>query len=61
MQFDASGNFIAEYPSVLEAVEACGIWKGGISTVLKGKQKTAGGYVWKYKEVNNNEKSNCKA
>ncbi|MDE5758231.1 MAG: hypothetical protein K2H85_06420 [Allobaculum sp.] len=46
---------------MLEAVEACGIWKGGISTVLKGKQKTAGGYVWKYKEVNNNEKSNCKA
>lgn len=34
----------AEFPSVLEAGEICGIWKGGISTVLHGKQKTAGGY-----------------
>lgn len=51
LQYDINGNFIAEYPSVLEAGEICGIWKGGISTVLKGKQKTAGGYIWKYKEV----------
>lgn len=49
LQFDGFGNFVAEYASVLEAGEKCGIWKGGISTVLKGKQKTAGGYVWKYK------------
>ena len=50
LQYDINGNFIAEYPGVLEAGEACHIWKGGISTCLKGKQKTAGGYVWKYKE-----------
>lgn len=50
VQLDINGNFIAEYPSVLEAGEACHIWKGGISTVLTGKQKTAGGYIWKYKE-----------
>ena len=37
LQFDKNGNFIAEYPSVLEAGEKCNIWKGGISTVLKGK------------------------
>jgi hypothetical protein len=49
LQYDIEGNFIAEYPSVLEAGEICGIWKGAISTVLKGKQKTAGGFVWKYK------------
>lgn len=52
LQFDIDGNLIAEYSSVLEAGEICGIWKGGISTVLKGKQKTAGGYIWKYKEEN---------
>ena len=40
----------AEFPSVLEAGEICGIWKGGISTVLHGKQKNAGGYKWMYKE-----------
>lgn len=51
LQFDKYGNFIAEYPSVLDACEKCGIWKGGISCVLKGKQKTSGGYIWEYKEV----------
>lgn len=51
LQYDINGNFIAEYSSVLEAGEKCGIWKGGISTVLKGKQKTAGGYLWRYKEM----------
>lgn len=51
LQYDLQGNLIAEYDSVLEAGKQCGIWKGGISTVLKGKQKTAGGYIWKYKKV----------
>ena len=37
LQYDIHGNFIAEYPGVLEAGEKCGIWKGGISTCLKGK------------------------
>lgn len=50
VQYDTEGNIIAEYDSILEAGDACGIWKGGISTVLKGKQRTAGGYIWKYKE-----------
>lgn len=50
VQLDLNNNFIAEFPSVLEAGEICGIWKGGISTVLHGKQKTAGGYKWMYKE-----------
>lgn len=56
VQFDLNGNFIAEYDSVLEAGEKCSIWKGGISTVLKGKQKTAGGFIWRYKEIEN---ENC--
>ena len=52
VQYDLHGNLVGEYGSVLEAGEICGIWKGGISTVLKGKQKTAGGYIWKYKGEN---------
>ena len=51
LQYDINGNFIAEYNGVIEAGEKCNIWKGGISSVLNGKQKTAGGYIWKYKEV----------
>lgn len=50
VQLDINYNYVNEYPSVLKAGEICGIWKGGISTVLKGKQKTAGGYIWVYKE-----------
>lgn len=53
LQYDIYGNFIAEYAGVLEAGEICNIWKGGISSVLKGKQKTAGGYICKYKEDSN--------
>ena len=57
VQLDLKGNFIAEYDSVLEAGEKNHIWKGGISTVLHGKQKTAGGYIWKFKEDYENEKN----
>lgn len=49
-QYDKEGNLIATYDSVLDAGEICGIWKGGISTVLHGKQETAGGYIWRYKD-----------
>lgn len=50
VQLDKNYNYINEFNGVLEAGEKCHIWKGGISTVLKGKQKTSGGYVWMYKE-----------
>lgn len=50
LQYDTNGNFIQEFSGVIEAGQAYGIWKGGISTCLKGKQRTAGGYIWKYKQ-----------
>lgn len=31
------------------------ISKVSISLVLSGKHKTAGGYIWKYKEDNDND------
>lgn len=57
VKLDLNGNYIDEYNSVLEAGENNNIWKGGISTVLKGRQKTAGGFIWKYKEDYENEKN----
>jgi hypothetical protein len=47
-QYDLDGNFIKEWPSRVEAKK----WLGGgdIAGCLKGKQKTAGGYFWKYKK-----------
>ena len=50
LQFDKKGNFIKEYPSMREAERQTGIQ--GIDKVCAGVKyrKTAGGYVWRYKE-----------
>lgn len=50
IQLTPEGEFVAEYKSPSEAIE-----KTGITTIhlcLKGIQKAAGGYLWRYK---NNE------
>ena len=53
MQYDLEGKFIKEYPSYREAQRQTGIH--AIDVVCRGvnqkgqKQKTAGGYIWKYK------------
>ena len=51
LQFDKQGNFIAEFSSAKEASIAIG--KPGsddIGTVCRGQQKTACGFIWKFKE-----------
>jgi hypothetical protein len=52
LQFDKEGNFIAEYPSMREAQRVFGK-NIPIDKVCNGlpKRKTAGGFIWKYKEV----------
>ena len=50
IQYDKSGNFLRKYISLIEAERATGIRNGNISSVCKGKRKTAGGYVWKYEK-----------
>lgn len=50
LQYDLKGNFIKEYVSIKEAKKEnkkC----SKISACCQGKRKTAGGYVWKYKEL----------
>lgn len=51
LQFDKSGNFITEYPSVIEASRITRINRHDISQCCLGlyHHKTAGGYLWKYK------------
>jgi hypothetical protein len=46
LQYDLQGNFIKEYPSINEAERHI---KGDIGAMLSGRQKTAGGYIWKFK------------
>jgi len=44
-QYDLEGNFIKEWESISEASKYV---KGDINSFLKGKQKQAGGFIWKY-------------
>lgn len=51
LQLDINtGRVISEYPSAREAERQLNISQGSISKCCNGKQKTAGGFKWKYKE-----------
>jgi hypothetical protein len=47
-QFDLYGNFIAGFPSMMEAQRCLNISACGIRTAIKnpGRQRTAGGFLW---------------
>lgn len=47
-QYDLSGNLIKTYDSISDARNETGI--NSISNNLTGNTKTAGGYIWKYKD-----------
>lgn len=53
VQYDAIGTQIKEYASIKEARKATGVHHSGIVHCCKGRYKTAGGFVWKYKETTN--------
>ena len=51
LQYSIDGRFLKEWPSATDA--SLGLGKkiiAGIGMVCKGKRKTAGGFIWKYKE-----------
>ena len=51
VQIDKDGNAIKEYSSILEICQAFNVPRGdNIRNVLNGKQKTAYGFLWKYKK-----------
>ena len=49
LQFSKTGEFIAEYPSTREASRHTGCDNSSISACCRGKQKTCGGFIWRYK------------
>lgn len=51
LQFTKDGTFVREWPSACEAYRQLGIHPQHICGCLKGKRKSAGGYIWKYKEA----------
>lgn len=48
--YDKSGVYIRSFNSLIEAEEKTGAKRKGISEVACGRQKTAGGFIWKYPE-----------
>ena len=50
LQFAKDGTFIKEWQSAGEAQSKLGIWQPHICDCCKGKRKTAGGFVWMYKD-----------
>ena len=47
--FLKSGEYVKTFKSVKDAMDYVGVeYNAGISRCLKGKAKTAHGYVWKY-------------
>ena len=50
-QYDLQGNFIKEYTTIMEASNGNKSLHEGIRMCLKGKYKTAGGFIWKVVET----------
>ena len=50
VQYSKEGEFIKEWDSATDAAEELGISRSNISTACRGRQKSSGGFVWRYKE-----------
>ena len=50
LQYSKSGDFIREWKGASEVERVLGINNSHINACCKGKRKSAGGFVWKYKE-----------
>lgn len=48
IQFTKSGELVKEWPSLIEAGRQLRISHGNICNCLKGRYKSAGGYIWRY-------------
>ena len=51
IQLSKDGEFIAEYQSIIEAERHTGCYHGNICACCKGRLKSCGRYIWKYKEI----------
>lgn len=50
LQFDKELNFIREYDSAIDAHKETGICYTCIKDAARGRNKSAGGFIWKYKD-----------
>ena len=49
-QYSKEGVFVKEWQSIKEASKAVNTSASNISSCIKGREKSAGGFVWKYKD-----------
>ena len=56
IQMDLDGNVIATFNSITEAGESIGKTRHAVNKVCIGKNKTAGGFKWKYEDEEHNYK-----
>lgn len=59
IQYTKNNEIIKEYSSLKEASDKIGIDSSSIMRCCKGKQKTCGGYIWKYKEASSGLERRC--
>ena len=52
IQYDKKGNLIKEWECIMEIERQLKINNSNICQCCKGNYKTAGGYIWKYKNAN---------
>lgn len=52
IQYDLNMNEIRTFESTMDAQRETGIANSNISACCRGKLKTSGGYIWRYKEEN---------
>ena len=50
VQYDLNMNFIKEWDCMHDVTRTIGVSYQNVYKVCKGKRKSAGGYIWKYKE-----------
>ena len=55
-QYSKDGKFIKEYFNMEDAVKESGVDKSNITKCCLGKRKTAGGFIWSHKPLNEEEK-----
>ena len=49
LQYTLDGDFIREWDSAITASKELNIINSGICSCLKGRYKSSGGYIWRYK------------
>jgi group I intron endonuclease len=50
VQYDRNGKYVREWECLTEVTTTLNIRQGDISNCIKGRQKTAKGFIWKYKK-----------